>query len=315
MRKIHLLLVILTFIIGVTNNVVAQTDNISLITLGTYIEPDVSELSESSTSVLENMLSQVISNNGMTSGTSRFIIAANVVVITKEILPTAPSTFSYTLAVTMHIGDGIAGNKFASHTLNLKGVGSNQTKAIINALKNINANDKGLQAFVTKGKAQILNYYNTKCDMIIKEAGLLSKQNNFDEAIFWLMTVPDGSSCYDKVLSNAEEIYTKKINTECKEKLQEANIYWSANPTVEGANEVANILATIDTNSSCISEVKELVNKVSKRIMEIDGREWNFVLDTKINLEKDRIKAIKDIGVAWGNGQPNTITYNTKSWW
>jgi hypothetical protein len=34
-----------------------------------------------------------------------------------------------------------------------------------------------------------------------------------------------------------------------------------------------------------------------------------------VNLEASRIKAARDIGVAYGNGQPKSIVYNVRGWW
>ena len=70
------------------------------------------------------------------------------------------------------------------------------------------------------------------------------------------------------------------------------------------------VLSTIDTNSSCVGEIKVLANKIEKRIREVDQREWNFIYDYNIGLTRDWIKAYRDVGVAWGNGQPRTVIYN-----
>ena len=55
-----------------------------------------------------------------------------------------------------------------------------------------------IQAFISKGK-KIINYYNTRCDLIIKKARLLESQNQFDETIYMLSAVPD--ACTDCLTS------------------------------------------------------------------------------------------------------------------
>ena len=47
----------------------------------------------------------------------------------------------------------------------------------------------------------------------------------------------------------------------------------------------------------------------------MDKREWDLKLKNDIVLEKDRIKAYRDVGVAWGNGQPKSVAYNIHGWW
>ena len=84
---------------------------------------------------------------------------------------------SYTLAVTFYIGDGIDGLKYASYTSTVKGVGENTNKAYASALKNIKANDPNFSTFIQKGKTKIIEYYNSRCDFILKEANTLAAQN------------------------------------------------------------------------------------------------------------------------------------------
>lgn len=79
-------------------------------------------------------------------------MTANVVTVTKDVLGTAPTSIAYTLNVTFYIGDGIEGNKFTTLSKNVKGVGINETKALINAFKNINSSDSEIQSFISKGK-------------------------------------------------------------------------------------------------------------------------------------------------------------------
>src|SRR5690606_41783224 len=108
--------------------------------------------------------------------------------------------------------------------MTLKGVGTNPSKALIHALRNVKADDSAIQAFVAKGREQIMQYYNSRCDQFIKEVTLLGQQNHFDEALYRLMTVPDESSCYTNALAAAERIYDQKIQRDGKIKLLEAQI-------------------------------------------------------------------------------------------
>lgn len=315
MKKIVVSLICLFAILGNKTNAQSK-DNVGFISLSTYIDSSVEERAEGATDVLKNKLDQIVNNNGLSNSFSRFILTANVVPVTKDVLGTAPTSIAYTLNVSFYIGDGIDGNKFATYSKNIKGVGINETKALINAFKNINTSDSELQSFISKGKKEIVNYYNTRCDVIIKQARLLETQNQFDEAIFILTSVPDAcTDCFNKSTAAVQDIFDKKINMECKTKLQEAKLLWASNPTADGANLVSDILKDVNPRSSCYKDVVAFTGSVAKRVLEIDGREWKFNVDKEIGLEKDRIKAIRDIGVAWGNGQPKSIVYNVRGWW
>ena len=78
-------------------------------------------------------------------------------------------------------------------------------------------------------------------------------------------------------------------------------------------DDAAGILSTIDPYAACFSEAVTLTGEIAKRVKEIDGREWDFKLQKEIGLEKDRIKAWRDVGVAWGTNQPKKVVY--KSFW
>lgn len=318
MKKYRNISIAIAVMIGFSISTLAQgKDDNSKISLTTYISPQTEEITNASTTILINKLNQVADANGLGGGqNSRFIITANVSVLSKDVVPTAPPSIAYTFDVTLYIGDGIEGNKFASHTMTLKGVGQNENKSMIEAFKSIKSNDPALQKFVTTGKNKIVDYYNSKCGQIMKEVKLLEAQNRFEEAIYKLTAIPDASpECYNKALAAIGPIYKKYVDRDCKIKLQSANAIWNANQSIEAANEVGQIITQIDPQSACYSEVKVFSNKVAKRVLELDKREWNYKVDSEIGLQRDAIKAYRDVGVAYGKGQPNSVVYNVNGWW
>jgi hypothetical protein len=60
--------------------------------------------------------------------------------------------------------------------------------------------------------------------------------------------------------------------------------------------------------------VKTLASKIAKRVLAIDGREWKYILKDQ-SQTSEMIQAYRAVGVAYGNGQPETITYNVRGWW
>jgi hypothetical protein len=114
-------------------------------------------------------------------------------------------------------------------------------------------------------------------------------------------------------------IYKQQIDLQCKKDLMEANSVWSTNQDYSGAEQASAFLAKIDPNSSCYGDAKILTDKMAKRIKEIDQRDWAFQLkqqQDEVDIRKAEIKSARDIGVAYGENQPKTITtYNISSWW
>ena len=282
--------------------------------LAAWVPQQIENMPEASRKNLENKLTQIINANGMSSNVmnARFIMSANVTVQTKDITATAPPMQAYTLDVTLYIGDGYEGKSFASTTITVKGVGENETKAYNAALKNIKVSDPAYQTFIEKGKTKIIEYYNAQCDFIIKDAKSLAGMNKFGEALWKLTSIPDAcTECWNKCMLVVPTIFQQKIDFECKTKLLEANNLWNAGQSWDAAQQAGAILATIDPKSSCLAESKALSDKIAKRIQEVDKREWNFKYEQEIGLERDMIKAYRDVGVAWGNGQPQNVTYKT----
>lgn len=293
----------------------ATDDEMSRLMLTAWVPDQVEGMPSNAKNMLTNKLKEVITKNGIAASTfnSRFIISANIMVTSKDILPGPPTMHAYSLDITLYIGDGFEGNAYASKTISVKGTGVNESKAYISAIKMIKPAHPEVQAFIKEGKAKIIDYYNKNCDLIITKAKNLEAQNQFEEAIFLLSSVPDAcDECYEKSLKVLEPIYLKKIERDCKLKLQEAQNIWNAAQDIEAAEKAGAILSTIEPQTSCFSQVKALMSKIEARVKELDAREWKYILKDQ-EQKSEWIQAVRDIGVAYGNGQPDTVIY--KSLW
>lgn len=323
MKKHNLLLVVLFFAINsFAQNSLGKADDAARIVLNTYIPTQVEGLTDAAKANLSNKLSQIATRAGMGGSASypRFIITANVVVVTKDITPTAPPMHAYTLELTLYIGDGIAGTKFSSTSITLKGVGETETKAYISALKNLKVDDPKYQTFIINGKTKIIEYYNSQCDFILKEAEMLASKNEFDAAIANLTSIPEVcKDCYDKAMTAVAPIYKKQIDRECKIRLMEATTAWNAAQDLLSAENAGGILSQIEPGASCYKEALVLSSKIAQRVKELDQREWKFQMKQQqddVDIQKATIKAARDIGVAYGNGPKATVVrYNIRGWW
>ena len=156
MKKIITLL-ILTFA-AITINAQVKLDDFGRIVLNTYL-PDSIALPAEAKNLLITKLNQITSNNGMggSQANPRFIITANVNVGTKDIIAGPPQMIAQNLDVTLFIGDAVTNTIFSNTTLSLKGVGTNENKAFIDALKTINPKNKEVLAFIEEGNTKIIN--------------------------------------------------------------------------------------------------------------------------------------------------------------
>ena len=362
--------IILSILIVINYNVYAQntagkSDDAARITLATFVPQQIDQMPEAARSSLANKLSQIVTQNGLGGKASneRFIITANINVISKDLTATAPPMQAYVLDLTLYIGDGIDGTKFASVSTQVKGVGESETKAYISALKNLKTNDLNYQSFIETGKTKIVEYYNSKCDFIIKDAKALASQNKYDEAIFKLTGVPEVcKSCYEKCMDSISVIYKAKMERECQANIAKAKTF-KAQDNFDAAAEAlstilpdltcypeakaltteindhkcaialgkaqgawaakdiestSNALKDIPADSKCYKDALVLTNEVRAWVKEKDQRDWDFKLQKHkdaVDIKKETINAAREIGVAYGKGQPKTVIYNVRGWW
>ena len=109
---------------------------------------------------------------------------------------------------------------------------------------------------------------------------------------------------------------------ECKIRLNQAENTWAANPTEAGAQQAASILNQIDPNTTCYTSAKALIAKINAsikaKLADIEAFERKMRLMETQNeqeLNKERIKAARDISVAYYNSRPSTVVYNFNGWW
>lgn len=317
MKKIQILAVAIMLVITSmtvnAQNKQGKTEDLGRIVLNAYVPSQVEGVPASAKKMLLNKMAQITSKNGIGgSGLNpQFILSPNVTVLTKNLTATAPPMTALTLEFTLYIGDGYEGTVFATKSIEAKGVGTNETKAYMSAIKRLKPANPEIKAFIEEGKEKIVEYYNTKCDFIIKDAQTLADQNKYDEAIWKLTTVPDVcKECYDKCMDAVAPMYKKQIDRECQIKLTEATGIWNAAQDMNAAEHAGAILASIEPEAACFSKVSTLMKKIEKKVTEIDKREWKYTLKNQAQ-ESERIDAYRAVGVAYGKGQPKNVTYKT----
>lgn len=311
----------LSFCTAIAQNNLGKVNDLGRIALQPYIAEQVENIPSLAEHVLLNKLGQIVNQNNLSSTRlgSRFIITPQVTVLTKDITATAPPMIALNLEVTLYVGDGIEGIKFSQISLPVKGVGTNESKAFLNALNRINPQNPVIQRFIERSKNKIISYYNTNCDFILKEALSLEAQHKYKEAIYKLVTIPQVcKKCYDKSLSAVGPVYQKYIDQQGAILLMRAKNAWNAGQDFEAAKLAAGFLAQIEPESSSFYGAKQLSNEIAKRMKALDQRNWDFMLKTTqnaVDIKLARINAAREVGTAYGNHQPQNVTYNTRGWW
>jgi hypothetical protein len=266
---------------------------------------------------------------------------------TKDIITGPPQMIAQNLEVTIFIGDALENKIFCNTTLSLKGVGTNENKAFIDALKKINPKNKVLESLIKEGKTKIVTYFNTQCDFTIKEAMTLKIQGKYGEAIYKLSLVPEVcQDCYFKCLDTLLFVYQEKIDKDCQVKFQEAKTIWAANSSSIGAEEAAEVLSKIDPIASCQPDVEKFISSVDVKLKADEKAIWEFKIKQyedqvakekeqmriaeeksirddefrekqagrNLELDKIRVNAYREVAVEYAKNQPKTINYDNIKW-
>ena len=141
----------------------------------------------------------------------------------------------------------------------MKGIGNNETKAFIQSFRPLNPRNKKFNEFIETGKKKIIEYYNAKCDFILKEANTLADQKEFDSSISKLIEVPEVcKECYDKAMDLSSVIYKRKMENECQQNLTKSNSLIDQDKWEEAAVPIS----SYTPDMSCYSDVKQLLSKI-----------------------------------------------------
>lgn len=265
--------------------------NYAQIHITPVVSSSVEGFTDNEKNIFENRLSSILSQNNMLSkiGDSRFVLVGKIDTESKDVLGTAPTQIAYKLNVTLAVGDGFEGIKFAVETLTAKGVGSTEEKAVLNAIKNINGKSEMIANLMNTGRLRIIDYYNSNFQNIIAKARLLVNNDKFDEAMYSLVVFPEECEGYQQSLDLINEIYMMLLDRQAKEVLKEAQALWAGNPSEENTPKVMEILSQIDSKSNVYSDAQKLMEKIQSSITTKREREYQ---DAKAQRDREYNDAI-----------------------
>ena len=225
------------------------------------------------------------------------------------------------LSVTIAIGDGITGACFGSTTFEVKGLGETEQEAMLSAVRNIK-NNKDIKDLVATARERILSYYEENAANIIAKAKSLESTQEYEAAMAELSAIPQECSRYQEAQSMISKIFQSNINHDAGQLLLEAQAVWAADPNPGPSAEMAMaILSQIDSSAKQYPQAQALMKKIETRVKTVTDKIYNdevayrnAKLKAETTLANARIKASRDVAVAWASNQPKVV-YNIRGWW
>lgn len=283
--------------------------NTEYLPISVVVEEQVEPFPATAQVQLQNKLTQLLTRNGIASMDylGQFFLTAFVVPQTKDVVSSAPMKISETMDMTLYIADYTNKVVFATTSLTLRGIGDTETKCYMNALKSMPVNSPAIEAFVRQGKEKIIAYYDHEAANIIKKAQFLASTKQYEEALSMVVTIPAQCNKYDEALKVGLNIYQQYLDNQCVVNIAAARQAWAAEQNTTGAQKAGEYLAQILPDAGCYDEAMALYKEIKGKVLD----DWKFEMkqyQDGVDLEKQRINAMREVGVAYGRGQQPTTT-------
>ena len=257
-------------------------------------------------SAMNTQLQRLATQSNLNIGwkNARFALTAKLDQIDRYIVDGAPAQIVNVFGVTLYIADIYNQKMFTSTYTEIKGVGTNDTKASYNAIRQLNKQNGKISTFMQNSKQQIIEYYNGNLPTILEEAKVKASMKNYGEALAMIAVIPSCCNRYDEAMEEAQKIYVLYRDVYFQAKFNKAKALWASNPTIDNSKSVVSILASIDPEAKCYNEAMTLLSEIAIMVKSDIDYETKKKYEDAVELEKLRIQAIAEIGKAYGANQP-----------
>lgn len=241
-------------------------------------------------------------------GMGQFIICGKFNHTTEDVLAGPPKQYALVTNLTLYVGDTDSQTIYGSTTLELRGVGNSTERAYINAMRGLNGNNRQVQQFVSNVKDKIVAYFDQNYRQILAKAERAAARHNYDEALWIATSVPECSKGYAQASKQVDKYFQQYIDQEGIALYNRANAIWSAAHTAAAAREAFSFLVLIDPESSAYSAAQSLAAEMKASVKSDRDFELREKYHDAVALEKARINAAREVGVAFGKGQQPVTT-------
>ncbi len=280
------------------------------INLSVVSVPQTEKVPAATVNYLNNKLTQLVTNTGISAdpGMSQFFIAGRFSHIFEDVVPGPPTQTALHTTLTLYIGDMSSESVYATTTIDLRGVGTSDQRAYINALRQVNARNSRVSSFIEAGKEKVIDYFNKQYPQILKRAERLAASHDYEAALWQLAPVPECCVGYPQVEAAILRYFQAFIDQQGQALYAKAYSSWGASPDAVGAAEAFEYLAQIDPASAYYPKAQALAQEIKKTVKSDYDFENRQKYNDAIDLKRSTIEAARQVGVAYGRGQQPTTT-------
>ncbi len=277
--------------------------------ISVYAADNSESFPQGAKAMMENKLTQLLTRNGIAGMDymGQFILTVTTTPLDKDVIAGPPMKIAEKMEMNLYIVDALAKTIFSSTSFTVRGLGETENKCYLNAISHMPLQTPAVAKFISEGKQKIIDYYDHEGEALIKKAHFLAKQKSYEEALAIVSLIPQQSKNYDAALAAGLEIYQMYLDNECNIYLAAARQAWAAEQNAQGAAAAGEYLANILPDAGCYDEAMELYKEIKGKVLD----DWKFEMkkyQDGIDLEKQRIDAMRQVGVAYGNHQPAQTT-------
>lgn len=309
---------------------VCLSTNSQVLSIGIVIpEETIDEVDAPAYQILFTRLEKLLTREGISSTYNKnFVIYPVVDFITDNLIEGGMRNINKVdIELTVNVVSLSNFQNFGGFTWKLEGYGIKRSDAVKDAFSKIKSNDLAFTSFLYDTKMKIEEYYLGNRMQILERAKALAIQNQYEEAFALLSEYPLGLTGYEQIQSQIATLYKQYSAENCSEILQEARAEYA----LKNYKAAVDILLSLDGNTPCASESKELLNQIQRQKSKDEADERAFRLkqneiDAKrekaeqeynlkkraidANVEKTRLNAAYRLASAYYNSRPR-VTYNT----
>jgi len=277
--------------------------------ISVYAADNSESFPQGAKAMMENKLTQLLTRNGIAGMDymGQFILTVTTTPLDKDVIAGPPMKIAEKMEMNLYIVDALAKTIFSSTSFTVRGLGETENKCYLNAISHMPLQTPAVAKFISEGKQKIIDYYDHEGEALIKKAHFLAKQKSYEEALAIVSLIPQQSKNYDAALAAGLEIYQMYLDNECNIYLAAARQAWAAEQNAQGAAAAGEYLANILPDAGCYDDAMELYKEIKGKVLD----DWKFEMkkyQDGIDLEKQRIDAMRQVGVAYGNHQPAQTT-------